>query len=160
MTCPPRRRSSYFAPAGWPREMAASPRNTSSEAALRHRSRFRRVMPLRRPFRAEVFTHIERATHLPGRDGPGERERERVAVLLGVRASEADRIAVDRAGQIPRHEVALMRSVDVLVALSQVKGMRRRAGGVLDADLPLAGQIDGRRGGGSGRRARRMPGQD
>src|SRR5262245_9036462 len=103
------------------------------------------VVPLRRPLRRQVLAHVERSRHRVRRDGAVEPEAEGVAVPLGVRAVHLHAAAVDGAGEIARHEIALVRALEPIARLLQVE---RVAGGirrVFDPHIPLPGQIRGRR---------------
>src|SRR5262249_56099208 len=92
--------------------------------------------------------HVERPRHLRGRDGAREAEAQRVAVPLGIAARELHTIPVDRPGQIARDEVALMRAFEAIADLPEMQRVRGRARDVVDADVPLAADVDARRLGG------------
>src|SRR3954471_4386604 len=59
------------------------------------------------PRRAQIFAHLERARNLIAGDLAGKGQVHRIAVLLSVSAADADRVAVDVAGDLARHELAL-----------------------------------------------------
>ena len=154
MTCPPRRRRSYFGSAAEPARGRRPTARTTEDG-----DRFTRIMrsapsrgaPPRRPAAAQVFAHVEGAAHLVARDLAGER------VVEGVAAS-ARRTALRRRtvspSMVPRevagHEVAAMGAVDLVRrAGAGVRAWLDGPGRVFDRARPTAAEV---RGGGRGRR--------
>ena len=90
------------------------------------------------PRRRQVLAHVERAADLIAGDLSGKRQIDGVAVLLAVGASDPDAIAVDRPGDLARHELALVESAKIVPLLRQVQRVRRARGRVLDLHVPLA----------------------
>src|SRR5262252_349946 len=84
------------------------------------------------PLRRQVLPHIQRALHLVAGDVAGESEAQRVAVSLAVAARQLHAAAVDRAGEIARDEVSLMRAFHAIADLSEVQRVRRRAREIFD----------------------------
>src|SRR3954453_10322119 len=99
----------------------------------------------RGPRRGAVLAEVERAGHRVARDPAGEAIGQRVAVPLGDAARHRDRLAVDRAGDVARDEVALVRAVEARTALAKVDGVDRTARGVGDLAVPAAVEIRGGR---------------
>ena len=66
-------------------------------------------------------------------------------MLLAVGAADAHGVAVDGAGNLAGDELALVEPAEVVAALRQEQRVRGRRRGELDADVPLAGEIGGRR---------------
>src|SRR5882757_5728372 len=91
---------------------------------------------LRRPGGTEVLAHVERARHLAAVHFPSEHKRDGIAMFLAERAPDPDGIAIDRSGNVPRNELALMRAVDVIPPLPQMERVCRRAGGILELHGP------------------------
>src|SRR5260370_2839534 len=113
MTWPPFNSRSYLGCAsGW--AIAARTRHTPAAyvAFSFIRSSSSILVPLGTPFSRQVLAHIERPCHLVAGEVAREAETQRVTVPLGVTARELHAVAVDRAGEIARHEVALMRAFD------------------------------------------------
>ena len=143
-------------------ELRRAPQTGASRAASRYGNDFQsRVMmrssltlvsgaaervPRRRPFRAQILAHIERARHLVALELPREPIRQRGAVDFADRAGDPHIVAGNRAGEIARHEIALVRP-DELVALAagHAACARTLPGGELDPDVPTAGEVAGRR---------------
>src|SRR4029453_18653351 len=98
------------------------------------------VVPLGTPCRHQVFAHVERSGHAVGRDRAVEAEAQGIAVAFGIRAGHLNAVPVDRADEVARHEVALMRTFDAIVHLSQMERMAGRVRGELDAYIQSAGQ--------------------
>src|SRR6266567_3000868 len=124
MTCPPFKSRSYFCCAGR-RPVAASRRYTPAAyvafTLIVLPSSI--VVPLRAPLRRQILAHVERPGHLAAGDGAGETEAQRISVPLGVAARELHAVSIDRAGEIARDEVALMRAFDAAAHLSQMQRM-------------------------------------
>ena len=59
---------------------------------------------------------------------------QRVAVPLGDDAGEGDGVAVDRARDVARQEITLMRALQRVFLLLEVQRVGGLAGGVLDVD--------------------------
>src|SRR5688500_2619926 len=109
----------------------------------------------RSPLSAEILAHIQLARHLILRRVARERERERVASLPGEVTAQANIAAADGSRQITRHEITLMRPLDVAALLPEMQHVRGCAGGVLDTHVPSARQINSRRAGRDRRVAQR-----
>ena len=166
MTCPPRSSRSYFGaaaggcagccpPEGERRarqQEAAATRATSAGTIASFIMPLRAAATRRRPGRTEVFAHVQRAAHLIAGQLAGERQVDRVAMLLAEGAANPDAVAVDRAGDLASHELALVEPAEIVAFLRQVQRVIRRRGGVLNPHVPLAGQVSGRS---RGRRRRR-----
>src|SRR5437879_2150027 len=85
------------------------------------------VVPFRGPFRRQVLAHVERSGHRVAGDRARETETQRISVAFGVGARELRAAAVDRAREIARHEVPLVRAFDAAADLLQMQRMGRRA---------------------------------
>src|SRR4029453_15470257 len=89
MTCPPRKRTSYFGSVAW--TPPANPRNnTSVTAPQRFAGPGSGSPPPGCPAGGQVLAHVGPARHLVARDCSGEGVVERVAVLLAVGAPDPD----------------------------------------------------------------------
>src|SRR5688572_5140633 len=134
ITWPPRSSTSYFCCAwAWVAAAASSSVATASRLTTRP--------PLGGEARAQVLAEVERALDLVALHLAREGVVERVAALLALRAAQPDRRAVDRAGEVARREVALVRAQDLVAVLPQLQQMARGPGGVLDPNLPGPRQV-------------------
>src|SRR5215210_7254827 len=95
-------------------------------------------MPCRRPLCTQILAHVERSGHFVAGDLTGKDKGDRIAVGFAECASYLNLIAVDRAGEIARNELTLMRAIDRVRTLTQMQRVRRAAGSVLDAHVPFA----------------------
>src|SRR5947207_5600637 len=97
------------------------------------------------PLRAQVFAHIQGAGHPVALQFSGKAIGERGAVYFTDCARDAHVAPRDRPGAIARHEIALMRSHNLVALLLHVQGVVGSAGSEFDVYVPSAGEIARRR---------------